>query len=129
MKKNILIVEDEAIIAGSLKQCFQALNYNILKIVSQGQDAVASVDKNNPDIIFMDISLLGEMDGYQAMRAIRQSSPVPVIYLTGGDQDQLDKKAKGTKPYDYLIKPFDFDVLESKVKKIIEEQKAALKPF
>lgn len=127
MKKNILIVEDEAIIASSLKQCFKALNYNVLKIVSQGKDAIESLEENNPDIILMDISLRGEMNGYQAMRAIRQSSRVPVIYLTGGDQDQIDKKAKGTKPYDYMIKPFEFDVLENKVKKILDAQRDVLK--
>jgi DNA-binding response OmpR family regulator len=118
MKKNILIVEDEAIISSSLKLCLNGLGYKVLKIVSDGEAAVESAKKNNPDIILMDIRLRGAMNGYQAVNAIRRCSNTPVIYLTGGDQYQVAEKAKGTKPYDYMIKPFDMDVLAKKIEKL-----------
>ena len=121
MKKRILIVEDEAIIAESLKLCLKELGYNVLKPVSTGEAAIQSVKKNKPDLILMDVRLRGAMNGYEAISKIRLHSNIPVIYSTGGDQYQIDEKAKGTKPYDYIIKPFDYDVLANKIKKLIAE--------
>ncbi|MBU1086727.1 MAG: response regulator [Candidatus Omnitrophica bacterium] len=117
MKKNILIVEDETIIAAGLKLCLNGLGYNVLKIVSKGEDAIECAQKNNPDIILMDIRLSGAMNGYETAGAIRRCSNTPVIYLTGGDEYQIHEKAKETKPYDYMVKPFDLDILAEKIEK------------
>ncbi|MBU1087302.1 MAG: response regulator [Candidatus Omnitrophica bacterium] len=122
MEKNILIVEDEAIIASSLKLCLNNLGYNVFKVVSNGEDAIESSEKNNPDVILMDIRLRGQKNGYETVIAIRKSSNTPVIYLTGGDPDQIDEKAKDTKPYDYIIKPFDIAVLTEKIEKITDKK-------
>ncbi|MBU1044430.1 MAG: response regulator [Candidatus Omnitrophica bacterium] len=127
MEKNILIVEDEAIIASGLKLCLNGLGYNVFKVVSNGEDAIESLKKNNPDIILMDIRLNGEKNGYETVNAIRKSSNTPVIYLIGGDPNQIDEKAKYTKPYDYIIKPFDMDVLTEKIEKITEGHLNAVK--
>lgn len=121
MKKSILIVEDEAIIAKSLKVCLKERGYNVLKPVSTGEDAIHSAKKNKPDLILMDLRLKGPMNGYEAVTIIRLYSDMPVIYSTGGDQYQIDKKAKDTRPYDYIIKPFDLDVLADKIKKLLNE--------
>ena len=121
MKKSILIVEDEAIIAKSLKIRLEELGYNVFETVSIGEDAIQSVEKNKPDLIFMDIRLRGSMNGYEAITQIRLHSNTPVIYSTAGDEYQIDEKAKDTKPYDYILKPFDFDVLENKIKKLLDE--------
>jgi CheY-like chemotaxis protein len=122
MKKSILIVEDEAIIAKSLKLCLAERGYDVLKTVSIGEDAIQSVEKNKPDLILMDVRLRGLMNGYEVITQIRLHSNIPVIYLTGGDQYQIDEKAKDTKPYDYIFKPFDLEVLEKKIIKLLEEQ-------
>ncbi len=119
MNKRILIVEDEAIIAESLKVCLEECGYQILKIVSKGEDAIHSAKKNKPDLILMDVRLRGSMNGYEAIAQIRQHLHCPVIYTTGGDQYKIVEKAKDTKPYDYIIKPFDIDVLMSKIKKFL----------
>lgn len=121
MKKKILIVEDEAIIARGLKLCLEDCGYKIVKTVSTGEDAIESAEKDKPDLILMDIRLRGSMDGYETVNKIRLYSNIPVIYSTGGDQHQIDEKAKGTKPYDYIIKPFDHLVLVEKMKKMLGE--------
>lgn len=121
MKKKILIVEDEAIIARSIKLCLKENGYDIIKTVSTGEEAVQSAAKNKPDLILMDVRLRGLMDGYETIAKIRVNSNVSVIYSTGGDQCQIDEKAKGTKPYDYIIKPFDHDLLVDKIKKLLDE--------
>ncbi len=132
MKKNILIVEDDEIIATSLKLCLKDYGYNVLKTVSTGEDAIHSAKKNIPDLILMDFKLKGPMDGHRAVTNIRRHSNVPVIYLTGGDQFGLDEKIKDTKPCDYVIKPFDVDVLVDKINKLLDGYSDAavpLKPY
>src|SRR5512135_1754439 len=103
MKKKILIVEDEDVIASGLKLCLKEGGFHMLKTVSTGEEALQSVEKNKPDLILMDIRLRGRMNGYETVTKIRLNSNVPVIYSTGGDQYQIDEKAKGTRPYDYII--------------------------
>ncbi len=119
MKKTILIVEDEAIITESLKLCLEDCGYNIFTPVSTGEDAIKSVEKDKPDLILMDVRLRGSMNGYEAITKIRSHSKIPVIYSTGGDEYQIEEKAKGTKPYDYIIKPFDLGVLVGKIEKFL----------
>lgn len=126
MKKSILIVEDEAIIAESLKICLKEYGYNVLKTVSAGEDAIQSVEKNKPDLILMDVRLRGPMNGYEAITKIRLRSSIPVIYSTGCDRCQIEEKAKDTEPYDYIIKPFDLDVLADKIKKLLNEHCGSL---
>lgn len=125
--KKILIVEDEAIIASSLKVFLKERGYNVLKIVSIGEDAIQSAVKNKPDLILMDVRLRGSMTGYEVMTKIRLHSNVSVIYTTGGNQYQIDEMAKDTKPYDYIIKPFDLDILLNKIRKLIDKHCNSLK--
>ncbi len=127
MKRKILIVEDEAIIAKSLKVCLKEHGYNVLKTVSTAEDAIQSAEKDKPDLILMDVRLRGSMNGYEAITKIRLYSNIPVIYTTGGDQYQIDEKAKNTKPYDYIVKPFDLDVLANKIKELLYKYCDSLK--
>jgi len=120
LKKRILIVEDEVIIAKSLKLCLHERGYHILDPVSTGKDAIRSAEANKPDIILMDVKLRGPMNGYEAAAKIRLHSDTPVIYSTGGDQYQIEEKARNTEPYDYIIKPFDLEVLASKIKNLLD---------
>jgi len=104
---NILIVEDEVIIAYDLQQKLQMLGYQVTDTCTSGEEAIKSVKKNLPDLILMDIRLHGKMSGIEAAETIQKYHDMPVIYLTAHtDQSTLDK-AKHTRPYGYLVKPID----------------------
>jgi CheY-like chemotaxis protein len=119
MKKRILIVEDEAIVAKSLTICLKMSGYDVLEAVSTGEDALESAKKNNPDLILMDIRLRGPLNGYQIMTKIRSHSDIPVVYTTAGNPDEINEEAKDTKPYDYILKPFDHSELLCKIEKMV----------
>ena len=103
---NILVVEDESIVAKDIQVCLRKLGYNVIGICSTGEDAVEKALDERPDLIMMDIMLKGEMSGIQAAAAIRKDHDIPVIFLTAyTDRDTVDK-AKETEPYGYIIKPF-----------------------
>jgi DNA-binding LytR/AlgR family response regulator len=103
---NILVVEDESIVAKDIQVCLRKLGYEVIGICSSGEAAVETALDKRPDLIMMDIMLKGEMSGIQAAAAIRKEHDIPVIFLTAyTDRDTVDK-AKETEPYGYIIKPF-----------------------
>lgn len=105
-KANILIVEDESIVAKDIQQTLEKLGYNVLGTLSEGEKAIEFVKTTVPDLIFMDIMLKGDMTGTETASQIHKDLSVPIIYLTAyADKDTLSK-AKITQPHGYIIKPF-----------------------
>lgn len=107
IKKKILIVEDEAIVAKDIQMTLERIGYGIAAIVSFGEEAVEKAGELAPDLVLMDIVLKGEMDGIQAASEIHKHSNVPIIYLTAYSDEITLQKAKLTYPYGYIIKPFE----------------------
>jgi PAS domain S-box-containing protein len=103
---KILVVEDEQIVALELKDRLTHMGHQAVGLVSSGEEAVASVAQQAPDLVLMDIKLQGEMDGIEAARAIRRTTDVPVVYLTAFADDLTLNRAKVTTPYGYILKPF-----------------------
>jgi len=124
-KANLLVVEDEFITAMDLEERLEEMGYNVLKIVSSGEEAIKFAAELRPDLVIMDIILQGEMDGTEAAEKIN-SLEIPVIFLTAYSDVEILKKAKKSSPYGYIVKPYDNQVLEVTVetalKKYISDQ-------
>ena len=110
---KILIVEDEAIFAIYLKKQLQLYKYDMCKSVSTGEDAIKSVQDENPDVILIDINLAERMDGITAAEKIKSLYDIPVIFMTGYDNEDLKNRAKKLNPVAYLIKPIKIIELNS----------------
>lgn len=105
-KINILVVEDESIVAKDIQQSLKKLGYNVVATCNNGEDAVIAVEEKSPDIVLMDIMLKGEISGIEAAAQIREQFNVPIIYLTAYADESTLSKAKVTEPHGYIIKPF-----------------------
>jgi PAS domain S-box-containing protein len=105
-KANILVVEDDFVIAKLLAESLQELGYQVAGIVSTGEEAVERAAKVHPDLVLMDIRLKGEMDGIEAGEQISGDLHIPLVYLTAYSDERTVERAKITEPYGYLIKPF-----------------------
>ncbi len=105
-KINVLIVEDESIIAKDIQHSLKKLGYNVSGICSTGEDAIKSVEELSPDIVLMDIMLKGNMNGIEAATQIRENNNIPVIFLTAYADENTLSKAKVSEPFGYIIKPF-----------------------
>ena len=103
---SILIAEDEAIVALELRHELQDLGYTVAGVVASGEQALAAVAKQVPQLILMDVRLQGPVDGIAAAESIRQRHDVPVIFLTAHSDDDTVKRAARTGPYGYLSKPY-----------------------
>ncbi|MFM2016387.1 MAG: hypothetical protein RL007_43 [Bacteroidota bacterium] len=105
-KTNILIVEDESIVAKDIQMSLRKLGYNVVAICSNGEDAIRAAEEHAPDLVLMDIMLKGDMSGIEAAEQIRSRFNMPIIYLTAYADESTLSKAKITEPYGYIIKPF-----------------------
>ncbi|MCD6162937.1 MAG: PAS domain S-box protein [candidate division Zixibacteria bacterium] len=117
MDKNaqIMIVEDEIIVAKSIQNRLKSLGYSVPAIASSGEEAIQKAKETNPDLLLMDIRLKGNIDGVEAARRINDNQSVPVIYLTAYADDNTLNRAKNTEPYGYLLKPFEPQVLHTTI--------------
>ena len=103
---NIFIVEDEMIIAANISLQLSKLGYNISGIVPRGEDALVQIRENKPDIILLDIQLKGKLDGIETAELMQKEIDIPIIYLTANVDDSHFERAKATKPYAFISKPF-----------------------
>ncbi len=132
MEKNkIMVVEDETIIAAELAQHLEDFGYEAIFPITSGEEAIKRVEKDNPDLVLMDIVLKGEMDGVEAARRIREKWKTPVVFLSAFGSDEIMERAKGAEPYGYLKKPFRITDIRSTVEMALykgkmEEERRAL---
>lgn len=102
---RILIVEDDMLLSLVEERLVLKLGYSIAGKAVSGDEAIQKTKDLDPDLILMDISLRGHMDGVETMKMIRKFSNVPVIYLSGNSDKLSVERAKKTNFADYLIKP------------------------
>ncbi|MDJ1175022.1 hybrid sensor histidine kinase/response regulator [Roseofilum capinflatum] len=102
---DILIVEDELLIAKGLARKLKKLGYQVMDIVASGEEAIHYSITHKPDLILMDIVLEGEMDGIEAAEKINEFQSIPIIYLTAYADDATLIRAEETNYYGYLLKP------------------------
>lgn len=115
IQKKILIVEDELIIAENIKVMLNSLGYLVPNIIVSGEEAVDKVGKTNPDLVLMDIKLKGKIDGIETAKQIRADCDIPIIFLTAFSDEATLQKAKITKPFGYIIKPFNKRELQANI--------------
>jgi len=106
-RRNILVVEDENIVAMDLRASLLGLGYDVTDTVGTGSEAIGSAQRRPPDLVLMDINLRGEMDGITAADVLRTRMALPVVYLTAFSDDSTLRRARVTEPFGYLLKPFD----------------------
>jgi PAS domain S-box-containing protein len=112
---KILVVEDELIVAFDLESRLRELGYAVTATVASGEQAVRRAAELRPDLVLMDIKLVGEMDGIQAADQIRAQLDIPVIYLTAHGDEETLQHAKLTEPFGYILKPFQVRDLRTQI--------------
>ena len=112
MSLKILIVEDEAIIAEDIAATLKSNDYEVLGKAFTVHQALDMIYTRHPDLILLDISLKGDMDGIDIATIIRDKYKLPFIFITAFSDTITLERAKYTMPYGYIVKPFkDKDLL------------------
>lgn len=122
-KSQILVVEDENIVAMDIRQSLQRLGYGVPAVVATAEDALSAADHWRPDLVLMDIRLRGQMDGIEAAAHIRNDFRLPVVYLTAFADTNTLERAKTTGPFGYILKPFEDRELNSTIEMALYRHK------
>ena len=117
---KLYIVEDEIIIANDLKNRLAGFGYEVVGIDGKGEKAIESIDElaiagNQPDIVIMDITLAGKMDGIETAKILSEKHQCGIIFLTSMDKVEAFNKTFWIKPYAYVFKPVDIDQLKMSI--------------
>ena len=117
MAKKVLIVEDERMIAEYFRVVVENLGYDVCGIAATADDAVRLAEEKDPNLVFMDVRLIGRRDGVDAAIEIYERKPVPMVYVTGSKEQETLERIKSDHPTDVLIKP----VFEDQLKAMLEK--------
>jgi len=119
---RIVAVEDESIIALNLKQQLRGLGYEVCAIAASGAEALKAIAEFSPDLVLMDIRINGELDGIETAQRIPAGLGIPVIYLSAYSEDATLDRARATRPYGYLIKPYSERELHATIQMALERR-------
>lgn len=112
-KPEILVVEDESIVATDIKQMIERLGYEVPDVLSRAENVFEAVREYRPNLILMDIRLQGEMNGIEAAEVLREDFNLPVVFLTAHSDEETLDRARKTEPLGFLTKPIDQNDLRS----------------
>lgn len=117
MSRLILVVEDEEQLRTMVCDYLIALGYRTIS-AGDGSSAIRLYEKHRPDLIVMDI-MMPALDGFEAVRAIRNTSGVPIIMLTA-KADELDRlMGLELGADDYVVKPFSIKELAARIRAVL----------
>ncbi len=94
------------IIGAKISMHLTTMGYEVTGILPRGEEAIRHVEDNTPDIVLMDINLKGTLDGIETAKLIQKYAEIPIIYLTANTDDATFARAKPTRPYAFISKPF-----------------------
>lgn len=115
-KNSILIVEDESLIALDIKRTLLKKGYEICDCIDNAEEAIQTVERYQPALVLMDISLRGSVDGITAAKIIKEKFDTSIIFLTAYSDDKTIARATSLSPEGYLVKPFNQGSLLAAVK-------------
>jgi len=105
-KAQVLIVENDGIVAMDIESRLKKLGYSVSGIVNYAEKAIEKAGELKSDLVLMAIVLKGDMDGIEAAEIIRSRFDIPVVFLTALTDEERFERAKLTIPFGYILKPF-----------------------
>jgi len=115
MAKKIYIVEDEPLIADTIAHVLDKEGYTVCGITDNAKEALYDIEELQPDLILLDINIIGDITGIMLAEKINEKFDIPFIFLTSlSDKDTLNK-VKQSNPSGFLSKPFNEAGLRSNI--------------
>jgi signal transduction histidine kinase len=123
---KILLVEDERIVAHHLRRQLTNLGYEVAAIAANGQQALQLIEQQRPALVLMDINIEGDIDGIETASRVPEDYHIPVIYLTAYSEEATLERARATRPYGYLLKPFAERELHATIQMALERRETEI---
>jgi DNA-binding NarL/FixJ family response regulator len=104
--QSIIIVEDEAIVAEDLTKKVSALEYRVLATACTGEEALQLAETHHPELVMLDLTLAGKLDGIETAKQLYTLHQIPVVYVTAHSDRETVKRANMAGHFGYVLKPF-----------------------
>jgi two-component system response regulator VanR len=117
MNSSILVIEDDSSIQELIVEFLTAEGYEV-DFANDGFEGIQKFKKGNYNLIILDI-MMPNLDGYGVCKMIRQTSSVPIIFLTALTQETDQLKGFELECDDYITKPFSFNLLVKRVEAVL----------
>lgn len=118
---DILIIDDELIIAKSIKNILLSDGFKNIRYATRYEEAKKTIEEQKPDIILCDINLHYFKDGIDLMEEVSTKFNIPFIYLTAHSDKETIARATNSKPFSYITKPFTEEQVTSSVYLLISD--------
>ncbi len=118
-KPNILIAEDDRIISMDLRKSLTDLGYNVYDPVTSAIEIVNMALALKPDLILMDIKLIGNIDGIDAAKTIQLNNNIPIIFITAYSTEKAYKKVKYISDFKIIQKPYKIEDVDKAIKEAL----------
>jgi len=102
---KIMLVEDDTIIGRYLSEVLEEGGYDVIQCLSNGSDALRAAVPLKPDLVLMDISLPGDIDGVEVARQFKTLHDLPVVFITAHSDRKTIERARDADCYGYVLKP------------------------
>ena len=116
MSIQVVIVEDERLVAQDITQILKDEGYIVCAIASDGETAIKKILEFSPDLVLLDIRIKGEIDGIDVAKFVQSFCDIPIVYLSAFSDKETLKRAQLTNPMGYVVKPFRSEQLLTTVK-------------
>lgn len=121
-KFRIMIVEDEYAAAQSLAKSLTRFDYDVIAIIDNGEEAVENAKALHPDVILLDVTLNGTMDGISVANQIPAELDIPIIFLTAHGDDATFSRAKTSNSFAFLEKPLNLNYVRHCIEMALYKQ-------
>lgn len=119
---KIHIVEDEPLIAETIKTILEKAGYTVTGMSDKGKIAIFDIEELRPDMIVADIMIKGEMDGIEMINHLKKRMDIPFIFLTSLSDEETLSRVKTTNPAGFIVKPFNEHTLISNIELALHKQ-------
>lgn len=100
---RVLIVEDEMIVAMSLESLVEDFGFEVCAMAATGAEAVTFAKALRPDLILMDVNLIGDMDGVEAARQVRETMDARIVFVTAYGSGEVVERIQSTIPHAVVV--------------------------
>lgn len=105
-KKTVFVVEDNPVISEILTDKIRGMGFAVCDPVKTGEEAIECCRRLLPDLVVMDVTLEGDMDGIEAGMRIKKQFNIPFVLLTAYDGSEIPDRMREAQPDGYILKPF-----------------------
>src|SRR5688572_18954522 len=105
--KKIFVVEDDLIIQLFIEYTLKKIGLEVVGLARSCDETIKLLSNVKPDLILLDIGLVGDKDGIETAKIINADFKIPFIFMTGNTDESTLKRAKDAQPVGFIFKPMD----------------------